>query len=200
MFYSGIYLNDKNNSATIIIIEKILISAKKQYRVCHITEVLNGSSDDKLAEELKKINEDSSFIREKKVFSQSGRPPKTTRTPPVFIIAGDANREETPGEIRQKAIIIEGLLFEDNNKWHKKELRPLRYGCNYYVNPEDINETLLKACKNNRIQVDAAIPHAEELQKDMEVNIATDDCESERIKALSLSIWFCERVRQIKRY
>jgi len=200
MFYSGVYKNNQQGITTIIIIEKILSSARKMYRVCNIKKITTSGSKDILVNELKKLSDDNRFIRKKKVFSQSGRPPKNTLTPPLFILASESNSEEEPLNVRESNFSIEGLLYENNDKWHKKELNPLRYGCNYYVNPEDINKTLLKAFKNNRLQINESGSFSDELKRDIQKMITVEDSDSEIIQALSLSIWFCERVRQIKRY
>ena len=200
MFYSGVYKKTQQGVATIIIIEKILSSARKMYQVCDIRKVTISGSDDVLVNELKNLSADIRFIRKKKVFSQSGRPPKTTLTPPLFILASDSNSEEALSNVRESNFSIEGLLYDNNDKWYKKDTNPLRYGCNYYVNPGDMSKTLLKTYENKRLQIDASVSFSDELKSDIQNTVADEPSGSELIKALSLSVWFCERVRQIKRY
>lgn len=200
MFYSGVYINNKNATASIVMIEKSLKTARKLYRICYIRKIDNCYTGDVLATVMKNISVDHNFIRRKKVFSQDMRPPKITRTPPAFFIASESNNEEVPGKIRDKNFSIEGVIYESNDKWHKKELRPMRYGCNYYVNPKDIKKALITTCSGERLQFEENSAFANELKRELPNFLNDETADSDLIAALSLPVWFCERIKQIKRY
>lgn len=200
MFYAGIYLNDDTKTASVTVIEKSLKSARKLYRICHAERVAHYTRGDVLITALESIRTNDSFIRKKKVFSQNNRPPKITLTPPLFIAAGSTNNEEAIRFIREKSFSVEGFLYEATAKWYRKDLAPLRYGANYHIDPEDVDTVLKKTSKKERLLFEAHDGIITELKEDLQRFMAGDAPVSDLVSALSLPLWFCERVKQIKRY
>lgn len=200
MFYSGLYVNSEDKLASLVIIEKDLKTARKLYRVCHIKKLVFTEKSDSLIDTMRTISKNDTFIRKKKVFSQDGKPPKNTWTPPVFLMAEKVNTGEEVKKIRKEHFSAEALIFEENKKWHKQEVLPLRCGSNYFVNPEDIIKTLKKACKGDRLLFNDNVRLASELKEDLQLFSTNEQASSDLISALSIAVWFCERVRQIKRY
>lgn len=200
MFYSGLYVNSEDKSAALIIIEKDLKTARKLYRVCHIKKLAFTEKNDLLIETMRTISKDDTFIRKKKVFSQDGKPPKNTWTPPVFLMAEKLNTGDELKKIRKEHFSVESLIFEENKKWYKHEVLPLRCGSNYFVNPEDIVKTLKKSCKGNRLLINDNVRFANELREDLQFFLTNKQTFSNLVPALSIAVWFCERVRQIRRY
>lgn len=199
MFYASLYINDETGENSLVIIEKDLKSARKIYRVCHVEKLIYEGNEKPPVDYLKATREKDAFITRKKVFSQSKRPPKITRTPPLFLMAEKANNGDGLTSLRNADFSVEGLIFEENSKWHKEELSPLRYGCNYHVNPEDISKALKKVCKGERLFFDSEEGLNAELSDDLKV-FQKEGTASDLLSALSLAVWFCERVKQVKRY
>lgn len=198
MFYAGIYLQKSSKAAAISIIEKDLTSAKKRYNLCEVVYLPENATPEAISKELSRLESDDRFIRKKKVFSQNKRPPKITRTPPVNIFFSSENRIEAADEIRANGSIIETIVQTNTDKWYKEDVLPLRFGSNYHVNEDDFPKTLLRTISKKRLTI------PERFLTDFSPVLEGNDFslnETElHIAALSLSVWYCERVRQIKRY
>lgn len=208
MFFAGIYINDETGPSSIVVFEKVLRSARKLYVVKDVRTYPAGIPLKTIRDEAAAVLVDSRFIRKKKVFSQSGRPPKNVYTPPVLIVGLKKGHDGTVDDFRDHKLPVEQVVLAHDQGWRKEELPILRYGNNYYVNSFDVEKNISFVHKNSRILFDNDVPHSKGFQLKLEElsvgnghDVNLFHCEGwEMLAALSLPIWHCETIRQVKRY
>jgi len=195
MYFAGIYCDDESGACWAVIVEKVLRNARKEY---HVTDIRCFSKESFL-QGIKSIYEDPGFLRKKKVFSQDRRPPKSTFTPPVLVLAVKSGEPSMVNELRANKIPVEGFFFSDQLGWTREEQKVLRFGTNLYVHRDDLAKLDNVLVSPSIVWVDIEHPEVVKLQHEIKRYLETKNIHGS-LTSLMLALWHCETIKQIKRY
>jgi len=201
MFYIGSWFDENYEQAIISVIRQSLKNVKKHYHLIDLKHYKSGTDYSDIENELISLFNNRYFVTKKRVFSQDRRPAKSVKTPPL-IFMNFWNRDTSKiDRLREKDIPIEGIGLRNTEGWEKEEYRTICLGHNYYVEKSDLLKALQQVTEQKRIIIEEDIQNM------------TDRCELfynlDEIKmnkdpdvffSISLSIWFKETIREIKRY
>jgi hypothetical protein len=191
MFYAGICIEKQNQPVTMVVIEKVLVRVKKEY---HIKEIIVTASGELavLTQKFNYILESGKFDKKKRVFSQSGRPPKNIISPPVLVVGTTDENKALIQNIRDNKIKVETFFMNEMQSLDATAETSLRYGRNLQISETDLRETFNRAYNKGMISNRDQFPELFE-------NYDKENF-SEGISALAVAVYFCEKMREIKRY
>jgi hypothetical protein len=203
MFYAGIYCDDESGSCFAAVVEKVLKNARKEYRIAALRRFPMAD----MVKEVRAVYGDLDFLRKKKVFSQDRRPPKTTYTPPLLILAVKSNDPSIVNSLRDVEIPVEGFYFRTEPGWNREEMKILRFGSNLHVFKDDFmklvpaleSSSILKFGENH----DPAGDLGNEIEKTVEhvrsKGVLPSDIHG-IVTGLLMALWHCETIKPVKRY
>ena len=211
MYFAGIYIHEKPNQCTAVIVEKILRNARKEYGIQDIRLLPSPEKTADLISEIRDLYQDPCFLRKKKVFSQDRRPSKNTFTPPLLVMAEMHHHPSVIQGLRDAHIPVDGFYFQNDDGWQREDLKILRFGCNLHVNRADMGKLEKILVSDSALTMDKTLDHAASLEEEKARCLAfkktsgiwPDVFQEEGFRflpALFLSLWHCESIKQIKRY
>lgn len=204
MFMAGIA---QGETIALIVIEKILKNLKKHYVVQSLKQFPSDADSAEIENEIIAVYHKPDFTLSRRVFSQDRRPAKRVKIPPLIVTAFTGTDTGRPDRLRKRKIPAEGISLCKENIWRKEDYGPICLGNNYYV-PEHEPLLMLRAVwQEHRLIIGENVPGAENLVREIG-DICTDSMphsDSSRsrknfIPALSLPVWFSEKIRVIRRY
>ncbi len=211
MFYLGIYFDETVDSAPLVILRKKFINVKKHYYIDEIRACFLPADIEQTQCKIDNICSDRKYIKTKRVFSQDKRPARIILAPPI-IVAGSATKNGKINLLRKKRIPIEGVFIQDGNGWRKEEYHRICLGNNYFVPRAVLFNCLMNVYSQNRLIFEIDMAAADDLEKSLDacsdgvfnknhssIRTPPDDLKA-MLFSLAIPIWFCENVREIKRY
>ncbi|MCP4106713.1 MAG: hypothetical protein GY749_14445 [Desulfobacteraceae bacterium] len=106
--------------------------------------------------------------------------------------------------LRKNNIPAQGISVYEGDKWKKEDYDRICLGHNYFVPQNDLTGILLKVFRENRLITEDETLSAEDLgMKIARLETKEDMSENEYddiISVLSITTWFCETIRLIRRY
>ncbi|MBU1169416.1 MAG: hypothetical protein KKD44_07610 [Proteobacteria bacterium] len=227
MYYSGVFIHEKQSESVVVVVEKVLRNARKEYHVKDIRTFSWEKDSKDLIQNLQALYDDPQFLRKKKVFSQSKRPPKNTYTPPLLIVSVKEGGDQLINRLRDNQIPVDAVFFDEAQGWTREDQKILRFGTNYHLHPSEMQK-LRRVLLSPNVILDQADSQHRILQREMDLCLAMEansfdwsvmfekgsgkitptyvwphvfqDESFHLFPALSLVLWHCETIRQIKRY
>ena len=206
MFFIGMVIDDIQKGYGAVVMEKVLTRARKEYL---IHDAWNVSSQDEVKapiEFIETLYQDNRYIRKKKVFSQSKRPPRNSSDPPIVMIHETRQGSPVISRLRSKQVPVNAVYFQAEDGWDQESLKIIRQGRNFYLNPKAMN-ALEKVFTSKRITALGEAGNATMLSGEIErLAVMTDlagvfsEPSYVLLPPLFLCLWFCETIRQVKRY
>lgn len=204
MFFAGIVMGENGRDHTVVVIEKVIRKAKKEYMI-HEAQTIPPENEGGTAAFIRSVHQDIRFIRKKKVFSQSKRPSKNTYSPPLILIHEGNDKTPVIRELRDNLVPVEAFYFQSQEGWKREEMKILRHGNTYHVSSQDMGK-VGRILGTSAITIMPECNHASELKHEMGRYLEQDctdvfeDVSYVFLPSLFLSLWHCETIRQIKRY
>lgn len=206
MFYLGVFLEQEEGTAQVVAVEKSFYSGSKKYRVVHVQR-LHEKNSVCLTRALLEMRHDERWTAVKKVFSQSGRPPKMKVESPLILLSSWDNGAHMADEMRRERASVEVIDgFEaDGAPSPAQKADPLDncHAVSAEMMVSSIKTSILKGnLKPEQLTANAAAPLsflAEALLAESE-NIPPLRLSTPWFSALGSCIWHAESIRRIKRY
>jgi len=206
MFFLGAYLEREEGAAQVVVVEKGFYSGTKRYRIAH-AETLHEKDRDALTRILLDMRLDERWTAVKKVFSQSGRPPKIKKEPPLILLSSWDDGVHMAEAMRRRCASVEVLLSTEPDDTVKQRLKSNAFHNCHVVTvsmmQEALSTTMKKGSLNpDELKVDAAsplYPLAGALLAAPHGAVVTGEMSS-WLCALGGCIWHGESIRRVKRY
>ncbi len=206
MFYLGVFLEQEEGTAQVVAVEKSFYSGAKRYRVVHVQR-LHEKNSVFLTRALLEMRHDERWNAVKKVFSQSGRPPKMKVEPPLILLSSWDDGQHMADEMRRERASVEVIVGpgSDGALNPGKKTDPLAncHAVSAEMMVSSIKKSILKGnLKPGQLTADAAAPLsflAEALLAESET-MPPLSSSIPWFSALGSCIWHGESIRRIKRY
>lgn len=206
MFFLGAYLTEEEGTAQVVVVEKTFFSGSKRYRIAHVA-TLQEKDSDALTRILLEMRLDERWTAVKKVFSQSGRPPKIKKEPPLILLSSWDDGVHMAEAMRRRCASVEVILGTDPQETVRQRLNSDAFHNCHVVTKPMMEAALGKATQKGSL-------HAEELSADpaspfyplgQALSAGTGGASSRSVplswfSALGSCIWHGETIRRIKRY
>jgi len=212
MFYLGIYFHEAAGPASLFILKKKFKNAKKHYYVKEIRAYCPPADIEKTICSIETIFHDRKYSKTKRVFRQHNRPARIVLAPPI-VVAGSDRETGKIDQLRKRKIPVEGVFLQDGNGWRKEDYHQICLGDNYFVAASDIMDSLVNVYVQNRLILETDIAFADFLRKtldgcseDVLKNVNTSGLSPPMVHAkkvlfpLAIPVWFCEKIKTVKRY
>lgn len=206
MFYLGVYLEDGEGAAQVVVVEKRFYSGSRKYRIVHV-ENLHETNRASLTKALMDMRLDERWTAVKKVFSQSGRPPKTKIEPPLILLSSWDDGLHMAVEMRGRCASVEVIVGSEPDETFRTSLKADAFDNCHVVTAEMMVFSLCAALAKKRLgaeqmTTDLAVPLtplAHALRAEPE-NIPPINSAFPWLSALGSCLWHGESIRRIKRY
>ncbi|VVS95680.1 hypothetical protein [Desulfoluna spongiiphila] len=207
MFFLGAYLERDEGTARVVVVEKGFYSGTKRYRIVH-AETLQEKDRDALTRTLLDMRLDERWTAVKKVFSQSGRPPKTKKEPPLILLTSRDDVVQMAEAMRRRCASVEVLLSTEPDQVVKQRLKSDAFHNCHVVTLPMIRKALETAMEKGSLNADELKVHgasplyplAEALLTAPHGEAVVSGDNAAWFCALGGSIWHGESIRRVKRY
>lgn len=207
MFFAGIGVHPDRSEVSVVVVEKVLKNARKEYHVRGI-QVLSADAPGPggLTAALRAVYEDDRFLRKKKVFSQNKRPPKNTYTPPLFVVSAENGGDLVVRDLREAGMPVDALIFDHDAGWVRTDPKILRFGTDYHLDRHQL-DALKPLLTSSRLTMPEDLPEAgplsEEITRFSGGNahaFVFDDAGFHVLGSFLSVLWHMETIFHIKRY
>ncbi|GAB6094821.1 hypothetical protein JCM14469_10730 [Desulfatiferula olefinivorans] len=207
MFFAGIGVHPNRSDIPVVVVEKVLKNARKEY---HVRDIRVLSTDETgtvgPAAALRAVYEDDRFLRKKKVFSQNKRPPKNTYTPPLLVVSAENGGDGLVRDLRAEGIPVDALFFDHDAGWVRNDPKILRFGTDYHLDRHQL-DTQKPLLSSSRLTIPDDLPEAgllsEEIMRFSGSNahaFVFDDAGFHVLGSFLSVLWHMETIFHIKRY
>lgn len=158
MFYLGVYLEQEEGMAQAVVVEKSFYSGSRKYRVVHV-ERLEEPGEAALTQKLFAMRLEARWTAVKKVFSQSGRPPKTKREPPLILLSSWDEGLHMAEALRARCASVEMLVSREPGEDFRRRLKAdLFHNC-HVVSADGMADSMARVQATGRLEEeDEAVP------------------------------------------
>ena len=206
MFYLGVYLEEAEGTAQVVVVEKSFYTGSKKYRIVHVAN-LQETNRASLTKALLSMRLDERWTAVKKVFSQSGRPPKTKIEPPLILLSSWDDGLHMAVEMRGRCASVEVVVGSEPDETFRARLKADAFHNCHVVTAGMMVASLSAALANKSLSAeqmttDLAAPLSslsQALLADPE-NIPPMGSSFPWLSALGSCLWHGESIRRIKRY
>lgn len=206
MFYLGVYLEEGEGAAQVVVVEKSFYSGSKKYRIVHV-ETVHEANEDSLTKALLTMRQDRRWTAVKKVFSQSGRPPKTKIEPPLILLSSWDDGLHMAVELRARCASVEVIVGSEPDEMFRTSLKADAFDNCHVVTAEMMVSSLgaalaMKSLSSEQMTTDLAAPFSSLSHALLTAseNIPPMSSSSPWLSALGSCLWHGECIRRIKRY
>jgi len=205
MFFLGAYLKREEGTAEVVVVEKAFYSGTKRYRIVHV-ETLHEKDSDALTRTLLNMRLDERWTAVKKVFSQSGRPAKIKKEPPLILLSSWDDGVNMAEAMRRRCASVELLLRSEPDETVRQRLKSDAFHNCHVVTASMMADALGNAIKKGSLKIEQlTADHASPLHPLAETlkppgGPVAPGGPSSWFSALGSCLWHGESVRRIKRY
>lgn len=203
MFYLGVYIGEEK--ARVVVVEKEYFSGKRRYHVAHV-DCLDGSEDE-VTSQLLRMRLDERWTAVKKVFSQSGRPPRKKAEPPLILLSSFDDGLHMAQALRRRCASVEVMVRQEPGDAFREKLKAKSFHNCHVVEAADLFRSMGRAVSKGRLdQAEMALDTWAELSPIGDaLRLSPHDLPSFNgttpwFYALGNCIWHGETVRRVKRY
>ena len=194
MFYLGVYLEQEEGTAQAVVVEKSFYSGSRKYRVVHV-ERLEEPGETALTQRLFAMRLEERWTAVKKVFSQSGRPPKTKREPPLILLSSWDEGLHMAEALRARCASVEVLVSKEPGEDFRRRLKANLFHNCHVVPAEGMVDSMARVQDSGRLEaVGGDVP-----QLPWETG-PLPSVTSPWFSAMGGCLWHGESVKRIKRY
>ncbi|WP_300669997.1 hypothetical protein [Desulfoluna sp.] len=206
MFFLGVYLEEGEGTAQVVVVEKCFFSGTKRYRIAHVERV-QASDGDGLKKAVLEMRLDERWTAVKKVFSQSGRPPKIKKEPPLILLSSWNDEVQLAEALRRRCASVEVLLREAPDERVRNRLKADAFDNCHVVSTgmmvAALGKTLARGSLNaGQLRSDLAAPLSSlaGMLLDEPERCSAAGSSLPWLSALGSCVWHGESIRRIKRY
>jgi hypothetical protein len=182
--------------ATRVLVNQDFSHPEKHYR---LLSAQNVSSTD-IEADLTRIYSDRRYAIRKQLFSQDGRPSKTVRSRPKFIVVTPTGCSTVVRNLREKRIPVEVVFLDGGKEWRRDDAGK-GMGQDYHVSPDALQSILSRVIDEKRIECEET---ASPIPADVSSvsRAAHGFCYGEKAlrQTLAAAIWFRETIRYSRSY
>lgn len=197
MFFLGAYLEREEGTAEVVVVEKGFYSGTKRYRIVH-AEILQEKDHDALTRTLLDMRLDDRWTAVKKVFSQSGRPAKTKKEPPLILLSSWDDEVRMAEAMRRRCASVEVLLSTEPDETARQRLKSDAFHNCHVVTAPMMVAALESTVKKGSFNEDQLAEYPVVSLAPAKGQMA--DERSAWLCALGGCLWHGESIRRVKRY